>query len=86
MKKLISVVVIAMLAGCVVGPAYRVVPAQPVVVAPQDGMIVYPQVESAYIWDPVALSFFFVFGGQRHYMARGWGYHTHGVPHGYYRR
>lgn len=83
-RLLISTVVISMLVGCVVTPAYRVAPVA--VVTPGSEMIVYPQVETAYVWDPIALSFFFVFGGQRHYMPRGWGYHSHGVPHRYYHR
>ena len=83
-KLLISTIVISMLAGCVVTP-YHPYMVQPAVVV-QPGEIVYPQVESAYIWDAALLSFFFMYGGQRHYMNRGWGYHSHGVPHGHYHR
>lgn len=74
----------AMLAGCVVAPlpyGRVVVAPAPVIVQPQ---VVYPQYESAYIWDPIAVSFFFVVGGHRHYMDRGW-QPRHGYPRGYYR-
>ena len=82
---LISTIALAMLSACVVTP-YRPYTVQPYVVQPQPEVVVYPQVESAYIWDAALLSFFFVYGGHRYYMDRGWGYHSHGVPHGHYRR
>ncbi len=76
----ISAAILASLSGCVVAPArpYAAVQVQPEVVY-------YPQYETAYVWDPVATSFFFVYGGHRHYMDRGW-HPRHGYPRGYYRR
>ena len=69
-KSILITILVASLSGCVVAP-YR--PYQPVY--QPEPVVVYPQYESAYIWDPVALSFFFVYGGHRHYMPRGWHHH-----------
>lgn len=72
MKTILSVILVAALSGCVVAPY-------------QPDVVYYPQVQTAYVWDPVATSFFFVYNGNRHYMQRGWDYRR-GVPHGHYRR
>lgn len=76
-KLLISLATVAMLCGCAVVPVQS--HNSPVYVEPQ--IVAYPQYESAYIWDPLALSYFFVYGGQRRYMDRGWAYRSHGFPH-----
>jgi hypothetical protein len=70
-----------------------VVVAAPVVVVPSpvpmpqttmgfETNTVYPEYESAYVWDP-AFGAFFWFGGhgERHYMPHGWNYRSHRVPH-----
>lgn len=86
MNKLLTLSISILLSGCVVAPAYRVqpVPVYRVQPVPVEEQIEYPQYESAYIWDPVILSFFFIVGGHRHYMDRGW-HPRYGYPHGYYR-
>lgn len=77
--KLVILGIVVLLSGCVVAPAYRV---QPAVVVQSE--VVYPQYETAYVWDPVAMSFFFMYSSHRYYMDRGW--HPHyGYPRGYYR-
>jgi hypothetical protein len=92
MKNLfIFAAIVTMLSGCVVTPAGRVyVPMIPVVPAAPPPVIYetvpYPVYESQYYFDPTVGIYFFVYGGHRHYMPRSWGYHSHGVPHGYYRR
>ena len=81
MKSIIVILAIVGLAGCVVAP-YRPAP----VYQPTQEVVEYPQYESAYLWDPVATAFFFVFAGHRYYMDRGWGYRSHGAPRGHYHR
>jgi hypothetical protein len=81
-NSLIVIALITMLSGCVVAPTpYYTVGYNP-------NYLVYPVYESAYIYDPVPGTYFFWYGGHRHYMERGWGYRTHGVPdyYGHYER
>lgn len=77
MKKLLVLGIVALLSGCVSTIAYRVQPEVEV-------QVMYPQNEAAYLWDPAAISFFFVVGRQRHYMHRDW-HPRHGYPHGHYK-
>jgi len=94
-KKMLSMAILTMiLSGCVVRQTPNMVVAAPPYPAPtvyteapavEQVQIVYPVVESAYIWDPLAGGYFFVYGGNRHYMAKGWNYRIHGVPHGAFR-
>lgn len=94
-KLLISVVTASLLSGCVVG-RHGGVYVPPVAVAAvagaavataiiyEDG-VVYPEYETAYVWDPIYGCYFFIgAGGVRHNMPHGWGYRSHGVPHGVY--
>ena len=98
-KSLISMALLgllaSMLSGCVIG-RHSGVYVPPAVVAAGVGAavattiiyeddVVYPQYETAYVWDPIYECYFFVGpGGYHHYMPRGWGYRSHGVPHGVY--
>ena len=43
--------------------------------------VVYPRYEQEYFYDPGYQVYFFMGNDhRRHYMPRGWGYHSHGVP------
>ena len=65
-NSLIVIALITMLSGCVVAPTpYYTVGYNP-------NYLVYPVYESAYIYDPVPGTYFFWYGGHRHYMERGW--------------
>ncbi len=86
MKNLLALLIITSLVGCVVTPAYRVQPVvAPVPTTVEIQQVPYPQNESAYIWDPVTVTFFFVYGDHRYYMDRGW-HPIYGYPRGHYRR
>jgi len=81
MKRSILVLgVLLALSGCVAVPVDGYIPQTRV----SAEVVVYPQVEVAYIWDPVIARFYFVDRGRRYYMAPGWEYRRHGVPRGYY--
>lgn len=96
-KNLIFVIaaVVLGLAGCIVVPArHRVVyVAPPVVIGAAAGVavastfvydenIVYPEYETAYIWDPIIGVYFFAGrDGLRHNMPHRWNYRTHGAPY-----
>lgn len=70
-RLLLSVGLIALLAGCVVAP-------------PRGEIVVRPSVEIEYIWDPVTVRYYYVDRGSRHYMPRDWKHprHPHGGPPG----
>lgn len=90
MKSILIVSILAAtLSGCALGRHGQLyVP--PVVVGAAIGAaavlvyeqnVTYPYREQEYFYDRgYGGYFFFDNRSQRHYMPRGWGYHTHGVP------
>ena len=79
MKTLITVGLAVLLSGCVVtaGP-YR----GAVRIAPEP-VVMYPQYESAYIYDAPLGVYFFMHEGRRYYMPHGWN-HRQGYPKGHH--
>ena len=87
--KIIAISIAALLSGCVVAPTpyyatpvYSTAYTAPVYYNPET--VVYPDAESAYVFDVTVGAFFFWAGGYRHCMPHGWSYRTHGVPRGYF--
>lgn len=81
MKKILLLALV--LSGCVTTNVKRIyIPANtyvsPIAVNSAPTVVIYeegfpfPTAESSYIWDPIALKFYFIDGKSRHYMHRGW--------------
>ncbi len=81
---LLSLSLITLLSGCVIAPARHAPAVQAQVIVPVE-VVEYPQYESAYIWDPATVSFYFTYSNKRYYMDRGW-HPVYGYPRGGYKR
>jgi len=88
-NSLIAIATVLALSGCAVGrhgqlyvnPVAAGVIAGAAVVLVYEQNVTYPYREQEYFYDRgYGGYFFFDNRSQRHYMPRGWGYHTHGVP------
>ena len=82
----LSLILVSLISGCVVPPTHvKPVIVQVPVIVPAEPVVEYPQFESAYVWDPATVTFYFTYSSKRYYMEKGW-HPVYGYPKGQYKR